>query len=262
MNKIPFYIAAAAFFIMGMVFQSSISAEADQIGEVIVKQKTIQKAFNEENPEGNVDLKQIVEQELEKPEECDEPMVTCEIREVSFEITIKKEWIKLNISELNNYDFANTVPKIKNDLTKLTKPETVILQETLARRDLLQNLDGSIVPDRGFFGSLTWLGLLRLAHIKGLDPADPEFNIQLKNQVNDLLEKMGNDQNYVASNPLPSRFDMTPQVGSPLKELWDQYVYLATIAQSGSRVNPGNIPLNSGIDVNIDGFVNVERISD
>lgn len=262
MRKLPLIVALSIVLSLGSLYRVSLVAEADPQGELIFKQKTIQQAFNEENPEGNVDLKKIVEEELEKPAECDEPMVTCQIKEVSFEITLKKEWVKLNISELNDYDYANTVPRVKGELTRLTKPEIVVLQETLARRGLLQNLDGSIVKERGFFGSLTWLGLLRLANIKGLNPGDPKFHDLLRDQVNELLDKMGKDESYIADHPLPSRFDMTPQQGSPLKELWEKNVYLSKLAQNSDRVNPGNIPLNSGVEVSIDGYVNVERITD
>jgi hypothetical protein len=256
------FIIPAILLSVAACYMASLSAEAQQQGQSIVKQKVIHQVFNEKNPEGNVDLKKIVEEELVKPEECEEPMVTCEIKEVSFDITIKKEWVKLNISELNHYDYANTVPRIKNQLTKLTKPETVILQETLARRGLLQNLDGSIVQDRGFFGSLTWLGLLRLANIKGLDPADPNFGDLLRDKINELLDNMAKDDDYIATHALPSQQQMTPKEESTLRELWDKYEYLAKLAQNGTRVNPGSIPLDSGIDVNIDGFVNVERVSD
>ncbi|MGE3278215.1 MAG: hypothetical protein AB7J40_00095 [Candidatus Altimarinota bacterium] len=255
-------IALAVGFTLGSLPSWSLRAEADPQGEVITKQKTIQKVFNEENPEGTIDLKKIVEEELVKPPECDEAMVTCQIKAVSFDITLKKEWVKLNIAELNDYDYANTVPTIKSELTRLTKPEVVVLQETLARRGLLQNLDGSIVKERGFFGSLTWLGLLRLANIKGLDPGDPKFNELLRDKVNELLDKMGKDQSYISNNALPSRYDMTPQEGSPLREMWEKNLYLSKLAQNAERVNPGNIPLNNGVDVNIDGFVNVERVSD
>lgn len=262
LKKLIFVSALTVFFSFLFLLQSSISAEALQPGEIITKKKVINKIFNEKTPEGNVDLKKIVEQEMLKPAECDEALVTCQIQEVSFEIIIKKEWLKLSIPALNDYDFANTVPHLKNDISKLTKSELVVLQEVLARRGLLQNLDGSIVKDRGFFGSLTWLGLYRLANIKGLNPKDPKFNNLLRDKVNELLDKMAKDQSYMAKNPLPSREHMTPQAGSPLRNSWDNYVYLARIAQTGKKVNPGSIPLDSNVDVNIDGFVNVERISD
>jgi len=264
MNLQRFFIVNAVLLLISLatLYQASSSAEAGEVGEIISKKKTIQQTFNEKNPEGSVDLKKIVEEELVRPPECEEPMVTCAIKEVSFEITLKKEWVKVNITELNDYDYANTVPHIKNELTQLTKPEVVVLQETLARRGLLRNIDGSIVEDRGFFGSLTWLGLLRLANIKGLDPAAPEFGKLLKDKVNELLDNMAKDDDYIATHALPAEEYITPGKGSPLRELWDKYSYLAELAQNGKRVNPGTIPLDDGIDVNIDGFVNVERVAD
>ena len=235
-------------------------AEAQQQGEIITKQKTIQRSFNETNPDGKVDLKKIVEEELVKPEECEQALVICQIKEVGFDITIKKKWLKLNITQLNSYDFANSVSPIKNPVDQLNKQETVILQEVLARRGLLQNRDGSVVKDRGFLGSLTKLGLVRLAQIKSLNPKDPHFNEQLRDKVNELLSKMSKDGDYLINHALPKREQMEPKAGDPLYDLWKQQQYLSDLAQKGERVDAGAIPVNGNVDVNIDGFVDVKRV--
>ena len=177
-----------------------------------------------------------------------------------FDINIKKEWLKLDLAELNNHDFASTVPKIQKTVDKLDKPETVVLQETLARRGLLTHLDGSIVNDRGFFGALTWLGLIRLGNIKGLNDNDPNFFQQLTDEVNNLLDNMANNADYVSERPLPKQEDMIPGQTDDLFDLWSHYYYLAQLAQNAKKVDPGQIPLQLGEDVNIDGFVNVERV--
>lgn len=234
--------------------------QADERGERITKEKNLEYFFDETNPEGNVDLKQIVEEELHTPAECEEAMVICQIKSVGFDITIKKEWLKLNLSELNNQEFANTVPRIEESVDELEKPDVVVLQETLARRGLLTHLDGSVVYDRGFFGALTWLGLLRLGHVKGLSDEDPEFNQKLTEQVNELLNNMADNTDYVSEKPLPNQDELTPSEGDDLYELWKYYSYLAQLAQNADRVDPGNIPLQLGEDVNIDGYVNVERV--
>lgn len=234
---------------------------ADEAGEIITKQKTLNLSFNEENPGGNVDLKKIVEEELDRPAECDADMTVCYIKEVSFDITIKKEWHKYLVTELNNQEFAQTVPHLENPIDQLEKSETVIMQETLARRGLLQYLDGGIVKERGFFGALTWLGLLRLGQIKGVGADDPNFNQLLTDEVNNLLNKMAEHDSYIEDNALPGYEQRTPGEGDSLYELWEKYLYLARLAQGAKPVETGNIPVGAGVDVNIDGFVNVERVT-
>lgn len=237
-------------------------AAAEPKGEVIILQKKIQRQFNEENPEGTVDLKKIIEEELPKPPQCQEALVICQIAEVSFDITIKKQWQKFLIPELTTYEFAHTVPKIKNPIDQLTKSETVIMQEILARRELLTHLDGSAVKERGFFGALTWLGLLRLAHIKGLNADGETFEQDLSEQLNELRRKMASDEQYLEKHPLPRREEREPQEGDKLSELWRKYEYLAELGENASRVDAGDIPVGSNVDVNIDGFVDVKRIKE
>jgi|CXWL01.1.fsa_nt_gi hypothetical protein len=236
------------------------SVAAEQNGEIISKQKTIQRTFNESNPDGKVDLKKIVDEELVRPEECEDGLVICQIKEVSFDITLKKKWLKLTIADLNAYDFANSVPLLKNSVGQLTKPETVVLQEVLAKRGLLLNLDGSIVKDRGFLGPLTWLALTRLAHIKGLKPDEQKYKERLRDEVNSLLGKMGKDANYLAQNPLPKKEQMEPKSGDPLYKVWKNYQYVSNLAQTSGKVDAGKIPLSGNIDVNVDGFVDVKRV--
>lgn len=257
-----------SFLILGVLLSLSLLANfamlpvaAEPQGEIISKQKTIQRSFNEENPDGKVDLKKIVEEELERPEECEQGLVICQIKEVSFDITIKKNWLKLTIADLNAYDFANSVPLIKNSIDNMTKPEIVVLQETLARRGLLLNLDGSTVKERGFLGALSWIGLTRLAHIKGLHPDDPKYREKLRDEVNGLLTKMGKNARYLADHALPSKEHMEPKSGDPLYQEWRNYHYFANLAQNGDRVDRGNIPLNGNVDVNVDGFVDVKRVT-
>lgn len=237
-----------------------LPVSADPQGVIISKQKTIQRSFNEENPDGKVDLKKIVDEELMRPEECEQGNVICQIKEVGFDITIKKKWLKLTMSELNAYDFANSVPLLKNSVDQLSKQETVVLQETLARRGLLLNIDGSTVKDRGFMGPLTWLGLIRLSHLKGLNPGDPKFKIRLRDEVNSLLGKMGKDAGYLSRNPTPRKEHMEPKDGDTLYKLWKNYQYLANVAQNGEKVDRGKVPINGNIDVNVDGFVDVKRV--
>lgn len=258
-------IASVLLLVMSLLLLgSTVMARADEstLWKTITKQKTIKRVFNEANPEGNVDLKKIVEEELEKPIECDEALVTCQIKEVSFEITLKKEWLKINVGELNDADFANNFPLLENPIDQLTKPEIVVLQEVLDRRGLLTHLDGKKVKDRGFFGSLTWLGLIRLAHIKGLNPGDPQFNVQLRDQVNELIKKMAKDKDYVAKHALPKKEDMVPVTGDPLHDLWRKQLSTAKLAEKSEKVDAGKIPLDGNVDVNVDGFLNVERIKD
>lgn len=252
-------VLTIALSFSGLYWIASPSAIANEAGEIITKQKTLNLSFNEENPGGNVDLKKIVEDELQKPGECFEDMTVCYIKEVSFDITIKKEWHKFDINELGDQQFAQTVPRLENNIDELTKPETVVMQETLARRGLLMNLDGSIVSERGFFGSLTWLALIRLAQIKGLDPGDPLFHNFLKEQVNGLMDKMEKDDEYMSKHALPSINEMRPGTNDNLFDLWQKFFYLAQLAKNAKRVETGDISLGGGIDVNIDGFVNVER---
>lgn len=239
---------------------SMLPVAAEPQGEIITKQKTIQRSFNEETPDGKVDLKKIVDEELMRPEECEQGKVICQIKEVGFDITIKKKWLKLIIADLNAYDFANSVPLLKNPVDQLSKQETVILQEVLARRGLLLNLDGSVVKDRGFMGALTWLGLIRLSQIKGLNPDDPKFKVRLRDEVNSLLGKMGKDANYLSRNATPRKDHMEPKDGDALYKLWKNYQYLANVAQNGDKVDRGNVPVNGNIDVNVDGFVDVKRV--
>ncbi len=263
-TKKPYGLYLIAALLMGAVLSTGHHqmASAEQSGEIITKQKTINQVFNEENPGGNVDLKKIVEEELEKPAECYQDMVVCEIQEVTFDITLKKEWRKYNVSQLNDYEFANTVPKLTSMLNQQPKGETVVMQETLARRGLLQNLDGSIVKERGFFGALTWLGLLRLSKIKGLEATDPEFENKLRDEVNDLLNKMAKDDDYIATHQLPQYSERTPSSEDSTFDLWNNYLYLAKLAKNAKPVKNGNIPLGAGVEVNIDGFVNVQRVQD
>lgn len=243
---------------MGLVQQTV----ADEQGQRIVKEKSLQFFFDESNPEGNVDLKKIVEEELQTPIECAESMMICQIKSVGFDIRITKEWVALDLEKLNDYDYANTVPRLKNAIDQLTDAETVVAQEALARRGLLQYLDGSIVKERGFFGALTWLGLLRLGHIKGHSDKDENFNWELTNDVNDLLDNMANDANYIANRALPQESEMTPTEGDELFDLWSYYIYLAKLAQNLDPVTHPQPELNIGEDVTIDGFVNVERVND
>ena len=237
-------------------------AAEPQIGQIISKEKTIKRLFNEKNPEGSVDLKKIVEEELEKPAECQEALVSCQIKEVSFEITLKKQWLKVNIGELSDHDFADTIPRLEHPIDQLTKPEIVVLQEVLDRRGLLTYLDGKRVKERGFFGSLTRMGLVRLAHIKGLKPGDPQFNSQLRDKVNELLDKMEKDKNYISTHPLPKKEHVEPQKGDPMYDLWREHRSTAKLAEKAEKVDAGTIPLDENVDVNIDGFLNVERIRD
>lgn len=246
-------------FVMSMSW-TQFFAVADQHGEIISKEKTIHVSFDSENPEGNVDLKKIVEEELTRPEECNQEMVFCQIETVGFDITIKKEWLRIDIRELNNQEFATSVPRIENDIDNLTNAEIVVMQELLARRGLLQYLDGSIVQERGFFGPLTWLALTKLGHIKGLSDEDPEFGRLLMEEINKLLDRMANDDNYVNNWPLPSETDMIPEVGDDLYDLWSYQHYLGVLAEDADRVDAGDIPLEINDDVNIDGFLNVERV--
>lgn len=258
-------IASVLLLVMSLLLLGSTvmaRAEGPSLWKSIVKEKTIKRTFNEANPEGTVDLKKIVEEELEKPAECDETLVTCQIKEVSFEITLKKEWRKINLGELSDYDFATSLPQLENAIDQLTKSEIVVLQEALDRRGLLTHLDGSKVKERGFFGSLTWLGLIRLAQIKGLNPSDPQFNVQLRDKVNELIEKMAKDKDYIANHALPKKEEMTPVAGDPLHDLWRKQISTAKLAETSERVDAGSIPLDSSVDVNIDGFLNVERVQD
>lgn len=239
---------------------TSKPAEADQHGENISKESTISINYNEENPSGIIDLKKIVEDNLGVPSECQESMVICQIENVSFEITIKKDWLKFNIRELNNYAFANTVDKIESPLDELSAPEIVIMQEVLARRGLLRNPDGSVVQERGFFGSLTWLALIKLAHIKNLDPNAPDFNEGMSIEINNLLANMGQDDNYVNNRPLPQESEMIPQEGDLLFDEWSYRKYISELAQNSVRVETEDVFFSNDIDVNIDGFVEVERL--
>jgi len=264
MNKKYFIIVYLITILLftGLFFFSQQSVTAEQQGELLQKEKSITMSFNEENPEGNVDLKRIFEEELARPTECNDPLMFCQIQDVSFDITIRKEWLKINLAELSNYQYANTIPRIENPVDQLTDSEVVILQETLARRGLLQYLDGSTVHERGFFGSLTGLALTRLSHIKGLSIDDPLYNELLRDKVNELLENMANDENYVNNRTLPSAEDMTPQEGDNLFESWKNYLYISDLAQTADRVDTSNVHLDDNIDVNIEGFVNVERITE
>lgn len=258
-------IASVLLLVMSLLLLgSTVMARADEstLWKTITKEKTIKRVFNEANPEGSVDLKKIVEDELEKPAECEEAFVTCQIKEVSFEITLKKEWLKINIGELNDQDFANNLPLLENPIDQLTKPEIVVLQEILDRRGLLTHLDGKKVKERGFFGSLTWIGLVRLAQIKGLKPDDPQFHVQLRDKVNELLKKMAKDKDYIAKHALPKKEDMEPAAGDPLHQLWRKHVSTAKLAEKAEKIDAGRIPLDSSVDVNVDGFLNVERIKD
>lgn len=248
-------IASIGLLSLGMIQQGI----ADEQGQRIVKEKNLKFFFDETNPEGNVDLKKIVEEELKNPIECQGELVVCQIKSVGFDIRITKEWMALDLAQLNDLDYANTVPKLENSIDQLSKDETVVMQETLARRGLLQYLDGSEVRERGFFGALTWLGLLRLGHVKGLSDEDPNFNFQLKDQVNELLNNMAKDENYIANRALPQESELTPADGDDLFDLWSYYHYLARLAQNLDPIKQEPATLNIGQDVTIDGFVNVER---
>jgi hypothetical protein len=259
-NSQKLLIALMSFVSIGLLSMGMIQQGlADEQGQRIIKEKNLEFFFDEVNPEGNVDLKKIVEEELKTPIECHGEMVICQIKSVGFDIRITKEWVALDLSELNNLDYANTVPRLENPLDQLSESETVVMQETLARRGLLQYLDGGEVRERGFFGALTWLGLLRLGHVKGLSDEDPEFNQELVNDVNDLINNMANDENYVANRPLPQESELTPAEGDDLFDLWSYYQYIAKLAQNLDPVDQEPPTLNIGQDVTIDGFVNVER---
>ena len=266
MNQNKFRNTGLCILALGfsLIFIANFQKQADAVtqGELIVKEKTINRTFNEENPNGTVDLKKIVEEELSTPIECSEDLVYCQIQNVSFEVKLKKEWLKINITELNNYDFANTVSKITHPVDQLSKGETVILQEALARRGLLLNLDGSTVYDRGFFGSLTRMGILRLAHIKKLNPEDADYNKKISDEVNKLLDNMSKDDNYVNNKPLPRREEMEPKDGDQLFADWKKQKYVSELAKGGKKVDPGNIPLGDKIEVNINGYVEVQRVTD
>jgi len=247
-------IGFSAQYMMGY-----FSVEADPLGEIIIKEKSITLNFNEQNPGGSIDLKKIVEEELSVPPECNEALTVCYIQEVTFNINIRKQWQKFDIVELTNQQFAEAVPRLENSIDELTIPEVVVMQEVLARRGLLHFLDGSVVHERGFFGALTWMGLLRLSHIKGLNPGTPEFTASLTQAVNDLLENMAKDENYVTNRPLPSREDMEPSEGDIVYTLWKNYSYLAILAENSEKVDVGDVFIGGGVDVDIDGFVNIER---
>lgn len=257
------FLAGALSMMFVMVFANlfiNVAVQANEEAELLTKQQSLQLEFDENNPEGNVDLKKIVEEELKTPEECNQPEIVCRINKVAFDITIKKEWLKLDITTMTDQGFAQSVPLLSNQIDQLTDSEVVIMQETLARRGLLTYLDGSVVQERGFFGSLTWLGLIRLAQIKGLDPGDPEFERKVSDEVNNLINNLANDRYYINNRPLPGAEEMTPGDEDPLNDMWDHYSYLSKLAQNADRVVPNNIPLNIGVDVNIDGYVNVERV--
>jgi len=245
-------------FLLGM----TVSARAEIRGELIDKETIITLEFNDNNPGGNIDLKKIVEENLSRPTDCQNPLVICSINSVNFEIVMRKEWLKIDIPELSNQEFAQTVPRIENSIDQLSDTEVVVVQETLARRGLLTHLDGSTVQERGFFGSLTNLSLVTLAHIKGLDPGDPEFNEELTDEVNKLLNNMANDDNYINNRPLPRHEDMRPGEGDSLFNLSEKYRYIAELAQQAEKVDPGPIPIKAAVGVEIDGFVNIERATE
>ncbi len=234
---------------------------ADEQGQRIIKEKSLKFFFDESNPEGNVDLKKIVDEEMQNPIECNGEVI-CQIKSVGFDIRITKEWLALDLNELNNFDYANTVPRLKNPVDKLTDTETVVMQEALARRGLLQHLDGSTVKERGFFGALTWLGLLRLGHVKGESDEDPNFNQELSNNVNDLLNNMAKDEDYIANRALPQASELTPSKGDDLFDLFSYNLYLAKLAQNLAPTAHPKPELKIGEDVTIDGFVNVERVNE
>ncbi len=236
------------------------SLKAEDYGRQVVKEKQIQLKFDAKNPEGNVDLKKIAAETLGKPEECTASLTLCQIGEVTFDIVIRKKWTKLNIPKLSNYEFANAVPTIKSDLDHLSNQETVVLQEALARRGLLEDSKGNPVKDRGYFGSLTWVALTRLAHIKGLDPKNKNYKKQLTQRVNEVLQNMAKTENYVDQHPLPPKEQIDPKAGDKTFDQFQNYKYLSDLAESGKKINPGDTSVEGNTDVTIDGFVNVERI--
>jgi|GEM_PF-6674280 len=234
--------------------------KADDTGQQVVKEKQIQLKFDAKNPEGNVDLKKIAAEALVKPEECNTSLTLCQINEVTFDIVIRKKWTKLQIPKLSNYEFSNAVPAIKSDLDHLSNQETVVLQEALARRGLLEDNKGGPVKERGYFGSLTWVALTRLAHVKGLDPKNKNYKKQLVQRVNEVLQNMAKTENYVDQHPLPSKDTIDPKPGDKTYDQFQNYKYLSDLAESGKKVNPGDTSVEGNTDVTIDGFVNVERI--
>lgn len=260
-KKRRWWLFLVAFLLLIGVALLATKVKAQDKGTLLQREKKVQLLFNADNPEGNIDLKKIVEQELVKPEDCDQTLTICQIQEVSLDLVIKKTWKKYSLPKLSNQEFAVTVPLIKNDLENLSKPEIVILQETLARRGLLTDRTETVVKDRGFFGSSTWLGVLRLAHIKKLDPKNPKFNKQIIDKTNELIGRMSKDPSYVENNPLPQEKDREPQKGDKAYSIWEKHSYLQDLSQNASKVDPGSISIEGNTDVKIEGFVNVERVS-
>lgn len=244
-----------------LILTGGVSGNAEEIGKIVSKEKVFHMDFDEAKLEGELDLKKIVQEELGKPEECSEALFLCKIKAVSIDVKIKKDWLKLSLPELSHYEFSNTVPLLKNNIDNLTKPEIVIMQETLVRRGLLKNSDGSTVKQRGFFGPLTWLSLIRLAQIKGLNSQDENFYQHLRDKVNDLIKNMAKDPDYIVKHPLPDKSEMEPKKDDQLYKLWNENEYLSELSQQAKLVQPGAIPLDTTLDVNIEGYVNVERLS-
>lgn len=261
------YFAASVLFTlllssMVLAMGLSYSAEAEEEGTVLKKENTVNMLFNEKNSEGSIDLAKMVEEQLSTPEECQSPDSLCLLNEVTVKIIMTKEWLRYDIPTMTDYSFANTVPRIENDVEHLTVEEVAILQEVLARRGLLINLDGSPVKERGYLGHLTRMAEIRLAQIKGLNPGDPQYLVQLRNEINNLLENMAHDESYVAKHPLPDLSSTIPQSGSPLKEEWDRQKYLAELAMNSKEKYNKEPPIRSYFDLSVDGYLNVEKVEE
>lgn len=253
------------FLFLGILIGTSLwfgnGVKADEKGKLMEREKNVTLLFNAANPEGSVDLKKIVEEQLIRPDECLQDQVICQIQEVAVNLHIKKSWKKFNIPSLTNQEFATIVPMIKNNADQLTKPEILILQEILSRRGLLTSDAGNPVKERGFFGSLTWMGVLRLAKIKGADPGDPKFYRIITEKVNQLISNMAKDQNYTENRPLPVIEAMEPQKGDKTYPLWEKNSYLSELSQNAQKIDPGIISVEGNTDVKIEGYVNVERVN-
>lgn len=249
----------AAGIIFSFLRNDEVKAEAK--GETIVREKTLDLHFDAKSQENAIDLKKVIGNELSRPEECDQTLLICQIEDVKINLHIVKTWRKLEIPTLSNFEFANAVPPIQNDVDHLTKEETVILQEVLARRGLLKSPEDKQVSDRGFLGPVTQLALSKLAHIKKLNPKDSKYKVKLKEKINELLSKMAKNEDYVEKNPLPKVEDMTPKKGDPVAQEFEKYKFLTELSKTAPRVEMGSIPVTgNNVDVKIEGFLNVEKI--
>ena len=76
------------------------------------------------------------------------------------------------------------------------------------------------MKERGYFGPLTQMAFIRLAHIKGLGPDDPNTHEKLRDEMNQLLDRMAKDDEYLVNRPLPREEDLEPKSGDPLFEVW------------------------------------------